>query len=546
LYVLAVSRLNPSPRRDWRVEWPASGQFALIVIGLALLALVLRLYNISHIPPTISGDEGTQGAEALRVIRGELRNPFATSWLSVPTLSFFFNALTIKLLGNTVAALRLPWAIVGASTVLFVFYLVRRLKGLPIAVMTATLLAAYHYHIHFSRIGSNQIADGWFMAALLFFLYRAYDAGRPSDWAWAGVVAGLAQYAYAGARFATLMLFVAIAWFIAREGRRFWRAQRSGIVIALGALLVTAGPMLQHAIRFPVDYNGRLNSVGVLQSDWFAEAARTQPGGALPILLDQFKHAALAYNAYPDQTAWYGSPDPFFDFPTGVLFLLGLGYATLRPFKRQHFLMLVWWWGGIILGGMLTDHPPASQRLTTTAAPALYFVVLALEQIGLTLRAMWPSNALKHARPIFGAATILILSALSVHFYFVDYTPLLTYGNYNGVAASSIAYYAHDRLGPDWRIYFFGQPRLSIGFGSIIYLNPDIEGRDILDRLIAPPPIDFAAGDKNAAFIFLPERRNELDLVRRTYPNGVGEEIPSPIAGDPYPLFIVYRVKLVR
>jgi phage shock protein PspC (stress-responsive transcriptional regulator) len=409
--------------------------------------------------------------------------------------------------------------------------------------MTAALLAAYHYHIHFSRLGSNQVADAFFMAAAFLFLYRANDEGRPFDWVLAGIVAGLAQYWYAGARFVTIMVGVAVIWFIMRGGKRFLQAQWKGIVMLIGAFLISAGPMLQHAIRFPDDYNARLNAVGVFESGWLQLAEKTWKQGAVPILFGyQLKRAALSYNAYPDRTSWYGSPKPFFDFPMGVLFMLGLGYATLRPVNRKHFPMLIWWWGAIILGGMLTESPPSSQRLVTTGPPAVFFVALSLEQIGSIVRRVWQSITLNRLLPAFGAAAIIALSALSLNWYFNEYTPMLVYGNDTAVIATGIAHYASDHLGPDWRMYFFGPPRMYINFGSIAYLVPDIEGRDIPDPLTAPPPIDFAPNDKNAAFIFLPERRAELDLVRQTYPNGEGEVIPSPRLNDPNPLFYVYRV----
>ena len=103
---------------------------------------------------------------------------------------FFFNTLTIGPLGHTAFALRLPWALIGTATVLIMFALTRRLKGLAMGLMVGVLLAAYHYHIHYSRLGSNQVADAFFMAAAFFFLYRAYDEGGMLNWVMAGLWLG--------------------------------------------------------------------------------------------------------------------------------------------------------------------------------------------------------------------------------------------------------------------------------------------------------------------------------------------------------------------
>ena len=147
----------------------------------------------------MGGDEGSQGVEALKILRGELRNPFVTSWMSVPTMSFFFNTLTIGPLGHTAFALRLPWALIGTATVLIMFALDAAAQGTGDGAdgrRAAGRVSLSTFTI--SRLGSNQVADAFFMAAAFFFLYRAYDEGGMLNWVMAGIVAGLAQYFYAG------------------------------------------------------------------------------------------------------------------------------------------------------------------------------------------------------------------------------------------------------------------------------------------------------------------------------------------------------------
>jgi hypothetical protein len=223
----------------------------------------------------------------------------------------------------------------------------------------------------------------------------------------------------------------------------------------------------------------------------------------------------------------------------GGLFLLGLGYSTLRLFDRRLFPMVAWWWGAVIMGGALTESPPSSQRLVTLAVPAVFFVALAMVQIGRVLQYVWNKSEQRHVTPYLAAA-VLALSLISVKWYFVDFTPMRVYGNFNAVVATRLGFYARDTLGSDWRIYFFGAPRMYVGFGSIPYLVPAVEGKDIIDPLIGPLDSALIATDKQPIFVFLPERRNELAFVRQTFPDGVVEEIPSPLGGEP--LFIVYRL----
>ncbi len=191
---------NPNPSSP-RIRWETP-----LLIGILALGLYLRLSDLGTIPFTLGGDEAAQGLETLRVLQGEIRDPFATGWRGVPAINFYFSSLFVKAMGPTVAALRLPWALVGAATILAAYVLVRTLIDPPTALLTAALLATYHYHIHFSRLGSNQIADPLLASLALVFLFRALKARRQIDWALVGIISGLALYFYIGARLVPLLM----------------------------------------------------------------------------------------------------------------------------------------------------------------------------------------------------------------------------------------------------------------------------------------------------------------------------------------------------
>ncbi|HEY4688339.1 MAG TPA: glycosyltransferase family 39 protein [Anaerolineae bacterium] len=582
---LYIRTMAPRPFRTPSAGMPWWQTERRIAIGLGIILLAaffLRVWHVESIPPTVGGDEGSFGLEAVKTITGEWpnRNPFTTGWLSHPTLSFYFNSLTIRLFGQTVFGLRLAWALVGALTVLIVFHLARRLAGSMLALMTAGLLAAYHFHIHYSRLGVNNVADPLLVALVLLLLYRAVDKRSLLDWALCGVAVGVSQFFYFGARFTAIIVVVLVVYLAILGGMRFLREHARGVAIMVGASLISAAPMIQYAVLHPDDFNARFNQIGIIgASHWLEnevvvrdrdalfDLARQLPNAAVEselkqrivnglagILLDQLQRAALAFNVYPDRTGWYGLARPgdgkiqelpLFDFVPGTLFLLGLGYATLRPFDRRLLPMVAWWWGAMILGGMLTESPPSTQRLVTLSVPAVFFVALALVKIGQIAQRAWNAWSPKRLVPYLGAA-VLVLSLASVNEYFIEFTPLRKYGTFNGVVATEMAHYALDKLGPDWRIYFFGAPRMYHDFGTIPYIAPMVEGVDITEPLTASLDPNLVQPDKNAAFIFLPERQGELDFVKQTFPNGTLEEIPSFWEGDPNPFFVVYRVPLTQ
>lgn len=530
LYTLAIVRPRRPALPAWAAWWRANRLLVLAVATVTLAAFLLRVWRIGSIPFVLSGDEAAQGLEALRVIGGEIRNPFATGWLSVPTISFFFNSITIRLLGPSMAALRLPWALVGTATVVVTFYLVARLTNRTLAFATAALLALYHYHIHFSRLGSNQVADPLFVSLALLCLYRALDRQRLADWLWTGAVCGLALYFYAGARFTPVVVLAILAYLLLVERRRFWSQHWPGLVVALGAFLLVAAPMMQYAFRFPNDFNARINEVGIIQSGWLAREVEIRGQSIIAILLDQFRRAALAFNYYPDRTVWYGLRQPLLDPVFGAIFLVGLGYGTLRALRprveARLFPMVAWWWGGVILGGMLTESPPSSMRLVTLAVPVCFFIALALwAWLGLARQVVGPLPA---ARLL--ATAVALFGLISLNTYFVDFTPQRIAGGTRAEVATELASILND-MNPAHRVYFVGAPTMFAGFATLDYLAPGVAIEDILEPLAGPPSPTLAPAGEKALFIFLPERINELALLRQTFPRGETHEIHSPVDG---------------
>lgn len=536
LYVLAVV---PSYSISWDVGawWERNRQLILQLSALVLGTFLLRFWRVSSWPFTLGGDEASQGLEAVRVLEGTLRNPFTTGWLGVPTMSFFFNSWSIDLFGSTVFALRIPWVLVGTATVLVVFFLVKRLMGVRLAWVTAVILATYHYHIHYSRLGSNQIADPFFLSLALLFLYRALDRKNNLDWALTGVVTALALYFYAGARLTPVIIIVVLGYLFVREPKQFFPQNGRGILIAVGAFLIVGAPMIQYGLTFPDDFNARVNEVGIFQSGWLDSAMELEGTGSIPILIEQFRRAVLAFNFYPDRTVWYGLREPLLSPFWGVMFWVGMGFGVIRLFGRgsnpRYAPMVALWWGGMLLGGFLTESPPSSQRLITLAVPVSFFLAVAIWQIirlvlGVLSHGNYPSWV---ANGLLTGAVVLF-SLGSLHLYFVEYLPQRIYGGPNAEMATTIA----PELLPlkhDHEFVFVGPPHMYWGFSTLRYLVPNATAQDVVEPIgdIADMSAIEFAPENGAVFIFHTARADEFDYIEARYPGGRFKEIKSPVNG---------------
>lgn len=522
------ARLGMALRRNgW--EW---GLVLLLVVG----AFVLRAWRIDSIPWTLGGDEGSQGLWARDVLEGRLTDMFATGWLSVPNLSFFWQAAWLKTVGDNVTGLRLPWAVVGTLTVLGGYLLVRRLFDRGLALLFAFLLAAYHYHIHYSRLGSNQVADPLFMVWTLLFMVIAWQDKKRWAWVAAGIVAGLAFYFYAGSRQVLIILGAGIAWAILTEPA-FWREHRDDLLALLGGLAVAGGPMLLYALRFPDDFNARLNQVGIIQSGWLDREVGITGKTRLALVAEQFRRAFFAFNYFKDRVVWYGADIPLLDFFASIFFIFGLVFSVTKLIKWRYAIFVLWFVLVVALGGALTESPPSSQRLVSSALPAIFFVAVALRELSRLFGEVAELPEL--GRRIITGGLAIALALISIRFYFGPYQESWVYGSFNGEVATRIGYELRD-LGPTWKEYFFGAPRMYADFGSSPFIAKGVPLYDVKEPISGPP--DFVDNQQKAIFIFLPERLGELALVQQKYPSGTLQEVHRVGEPDGPLLYTAYLV----
>jgi 4-amino-4-deoxy-L-arabinose transferase-like glycosyltransferase len=534
--------------RAWlRARWPE----LTVVLLIMAAAFFLRAWRIDRIPWTLSGDEGNFGRWAREVLDGRLVDMFSTGHLSMPSMYIFWQAAWLKLAGDNVYGLRLPWALVGTLSIVGAYLLVRRLFGRGLALFVALLLAGYHYHLHYSRLGLNNIADSFFVVWALYFFVVGSEGTKRWAWSLSGILAGLAFFFYTGGRQVAVILVCLYVW-AALSDRDFLQRSRSGVAALVIGFLVTVGPMALYAVQHPDDFNARINQIGIVQSGWLAREAAKLGQSQIQVMADQFRRVLFAFNFYRDRTDFYRPGMPLMDFASSVLFLLGLALSVSRLVRRtpeqpsrptwRYAVFVIWFFVVIVTGGMLTESAPSSQRIVSSAIPAVFFVAVALKDLTQVLAGLidLPEGGAHALTGILAAG----LTVISLRYYFGPYQSSWAYGSFNGEVATRIGYYLRD-LGPGWEEYFFGAPRMYADFGSTAFIAKDVPVRDVLQPLDGPPTmIDPAL---KPVFIFLPERLGELEWVKQAYPDGVEEEVHR-IVLDEAPteqlplLFVAYRV----
>ncbi|MFN8372556.1 MAG: glycosyltransferase family 39 protein [Anaerolineae bacterium] len=178
---------------------------SIVLFLITLLALVLRLWQLetsvhyfvdelNFVSGVLDIVHARQSGEILH-----LTHPF--HWLAAfPRIFPYWQSWGTAIAGQSYTGLRLPSAVLGTLTVPAVYLLGKNLFDKRVGIIAALLLATFPPHLHFSRLGLNNIADPLFGTLAMAFAARGLKEGRRGDFAWAGVMLGMSQYFYEGGR----------------------------------------------------------------------------------------------------------------------------------------------------------------------------------------------------------------------------------------------------------------------------------------------------------------------------------------------------------
>ena len=173
------------------------------------MAAGLRFWHLDQIPPGLYRDEAVNGLDALDVLSGNRQgeSPLYFSGNNGREPAYIYlTALSIRLLGRNVEALRLAAAVIGTLTTWFVYKLAKTWFDRRVGLLSAWLWAITVWPIHLSRVGLRPILLP-LMLTITFWLatlaYRRQQSQQPAYWLWllAGALYGASFYTYLAIRF---------------------------------------------------------------------------------------------------------------------------------------------------------------------------------------------------------------------------------------------------------------------------------------------------------------------------------------------------------
>jgi 4-amino-4-deoxy-L-arabinose transferase-like glycosyltransferase len=499
---------------------------------LALVAFALRASMNDRIPFAVHGDEGEMGLVARSVIAGRTQQPFATEWLGHPTIWFFIQAAGLSIFGDTISGLRTVSALFGTATVLITYLFARSSFGRPIAIGSSILLAGLPYHIHFSRVGLNNIADPTLGTASFALLLYGWRRGNPFALLASGLTLGLAQHFYFGARLSIVMMALLVVHLLISQRARLLVHVRELLLLAIG-FLAGVGPLLRFYLEAPHLYTERMGQLGFFREDYLAR--RISEGETMPgIVVSQLLRGLGAYTTTTDVGLFYAAPQAMLSGLAAVVFICGFSIALWQLREARWFLMVMLVIGTAIFGGAMLMDVPQLTRYLIVAPVVSILVMYGLQRI---LTQLWALLGIPRGQNMLAWLLCGMIALQGVSFYFGRYTREYIYAG--SPAQTQMGYYMQSRSDNDY-VFFLTAPYNYHNYGTIAFLAPQAHSSDVLEPISSVEHVPATTDGKRAIFLAVPARQEELKLVAARYPGGQTQVVanlrdPSQIA---YVLYI--------
>jgi 4-amino-4-deoxy-L-arabinose transferase-like glycosyltransferase len=243
------------------------GVWLLALAAVAVLTVIRNLSGLDSVPQGAYVDETSIGYNAWAISThavdehgahlplyfaafGEYKNP-----VYIYTLSALLRVLPL-----TVTTERLPAALFGLLTCLFITLIAwRRSHSLPLTTLVLALAALTPWLTVESRVGFEVISMVAAISGALLCLSIAQDTQRWGWYAGAGVLLGVAVFAYSTGRVAVVLLGVAlvIANFTRAQRRpRWW-------IITLVPVVAAYGVLVAWSTQHPGAITARFNAISI-------------------------------------------------------------------------------------------------------------------------------------------------------------------------------------------------------------------------------------------------------------------------------------------
>src|SRR5258708_6801795 len=340
-------------------------KYKLIFVAILLLSIFLRFYKLGSFPPGFRWDEAAIGYNAwgiLTVNRDEWLSRMPLSFRSFgdykSPLAIYITAVSEKIFGPTVYAVRFPTAVAGVGLVVASYFLVKQLReheeSETSALIVMLLVAVSPWALHFSSIAfESMIAVCLATFGTVFFLK---GIRKTKYMILSGILYSLSLYAYHSAKL-VVPLTILVLLYIHREALKpLWKT----FAIFFLTCVVVAAPLVYVSL-FGKASDRFFGSTAILDA-----SKKLKPISEVTSILSSHfaSHLTSSYLFFGGETTYRQSNmvDGILSPAEGVLILLALIFALGDTQRRKTILILIVFIVISILPATLGNDVPHANR----------------------------------------------------------------------------------------------------------------------------------------------------------------------------------------
>ncbi|HSG14689.1 MAG TPA: glycosyltransferase family 39 protein, partial [Anaerolineae bacterium] len=351
-------------------------------------------HRIESAPPGLNGDELFNAIDALQLGPGRWQVFFEGN-NGREALFLYLMAVPLRLLGQSVWAIRLPAVLLGTGVVLLTYGIGTLAFNRRIGFVAGLLIAVSLWPVMQARWGLRAVSLTFFTALTIYlYLLAMRRTGRAlGPWIAAGLALGLSLYTYIPSRAFPLVILAWFAWIALTRRPLFGRIWRRLLLSLLLALIVFA-PFGIYMVRFPEKVNQRIDSL-----QGFNKLEKTLEGDPGP-LLRNVASVPLMFTFQGDTAARYHFDSrPVFDPLTGIFFYLGLVVTVWLAFRRgrepdnrsSYGLMLLWA-AAMLAPNLIVGVNTSFLRAAGAIVPIYLIAAIGLDNVYGWFRRRWPQH----------------------------------------------------------------------------------------------------------------------------------------------------------
>jgi 4-amino-4-deoxy-L-arabinose transferase-like glycosyltransferase len=367
----------------------------LLIFLVVFLAFLLRLYKVTQDPPALNWDETSIGYNAYSILKtgrdewgqfmpvhfrsyGEYKLP-AQIYASIPA---------IAIIGLNELGVRITPVVYGALTVLFLFFLARKIsKNYWVGLISAFLLAISPWHLQLTRANFESSFSVFWVVLGVWLFVKGFEDKK--FWVWSTLPFIISIYTYNAARVFTPLFLIALFLIYRKDILKNTKVVIFSILVFLLSMIPLVGFILGG------EATARFNLVSITDDPGFILRINETRGNThLPVPLPRLIHNKVTHYVYVFVGNYLSHFSPNFLFISGAghrqqhvqgigelyviqapFILIGL-YFLFRNKIKWRWLLITWLLLAFIPVSATVDSTPNALRTLLAAIP--YQIITAL------------------------------------------------------------------------------------------------------------------------------------------------------------------------